>query len=221
MVFPKWLNQFSTTFFYERHRKLGVTSNAELFSAVTLTPATRWPSGFPGRRHRLPVGSYRDDDPQTVVTAERRRLFKRGPGPLPFSLMNSTPAKHPTMTQVRYGYRRVHVLLQRDGWAINVDLENDRKIVGDFLHDCRSSRRTRRNKTPKRRVKAKLRRKHGDQRDLGDGLAKSSPAVSDGRSVFMRSSPTTSRAAISKAAASSTVFPRDSDFARHYLISTR
>jgi putative transposase len=23
-------------------------------------------------------------------------------------------------TRVRYGYRRVHVLLQRDGWAINV-----------------------------------------------------------------------------------------------------
>jgi len=51
-------------------------------------------------------------------------------------------------TRVRYGYRRVHVLLCREGWRINhkktyrVDREMGLQL---------------RNKTPKRRVKAKLR----------------------------------------------------------------
>ena len=39
-------------------------------------------------------------------------------------------------TRVRYGYRRIHVLLRRDGWRVGLQL---------------------RRKTPKRRVKAKLR----------------------------------------------------------------
>jgi putative transposase len=51
-------------------------------------------------------------------------------------------------TRVRYGYRRIHVLLRREGWMVNV------KRV------CRLYREQGlqlRNKTPKRRVKAKLR----------------------------------------------------------------
>jgi putative transposase len=51
-------------------------------------------------------------------------------------------------TRVRYGYRRVHVLLRREGWTVNV------KRV------CRLYREQGlqlRNKAPKRRVKAKLR----------------------------------------------------------------
>jgi putative transposase len=51
-------------------------------------------------------------------------------------------------TRVRYGYRRIHVLLRREGWAVNV------KRV------CRLYREQGlqlRNKSPKRRVKAKLR----------------------------------------------------------------
>lgn len=51
-------------------------------------------------------------------------------------------------TRVRYGYRRIHVLLRREGWDVNV------KRV------CRHYREMGlqlRNKTPKRRVKAKLR----------------------------------------------------------------
>ena len=51
-------------------------------------------------------------------------------------------------TRVRYGYRRIHVLLQREGWPVNV------KRV------CRLYREQGlqlRNKSPKRRVKAKLR----------------------------------------------------------------
>jgi len=51
-------------------------------------------------------------------------------------------------TRVRYGYRRVHVLLQRDGWPVNPKrIYRLYKEMGLQL----------RNKTPKRRVKAKLR----------------------------------------------------------------
>ena len=51
-------------------------------------------------------------------------------------------------TRVRYGYRRVHVLLVRDGWAINA-----KRIYRLY----RESGLQLRNKTPKRRVRAKLR----------------------------------------------------------------
>ena len=51
-------------------------------------------------------------------------------------------------TRVRYGYRRVHVLLRRDGWPINV--KKTRRIYRELGLQLR-------NKTPKRRVKAKLR----------------------------------------------------------------
>jgi putative transposase len=51
-------------------------------------------------------------------------------------------------TRVRYGYRRVHVLLDREGWGINVKkVYRIYKGLGMQL----------RHKTPKRRVKAKLR----------------------------------------------------------------
>ncbi len=52
------------------------------------------------------------------------------------------------LPEVRYGYRRVHVLLRREGWLINQ--KSTRRIyreLGLQLH----------NKTPKRRVGAKLR----------------------------------------------------------------
>jgi putative transposase len=51
-------------------------------------------------------------------------------------------------TRVRYGYRRVHVLLQREGWTVNV------KRVYRLYNELGLQLR---NKTPKRRVKAKLR----------------------------------------------------------------
>jgi transposase InsO family protein len=51
-------------------------------------------------------------------------------------------------TRVRYGYRRIHVLLQRDGWAINA------KRVYRLYRELSLQLR---NKTPKRRVEAKLR----------------------------------------------------------------
>ncbi|WP_404863186.1 IS3 family transposase [Georhizobium sp. MAB10] len=51
-------------------------------------------------------------------------------------------------TRVRYGYRRVHVLLKREGWDVNV--KRTYRIYRDLDLQLR-------NKTPKRRVKAKLR----------------------------------------------------------------
>lgn len=51
-------------------------------------------------------------------------------------------------TRVRYGYRRVHVLLRREGWVINI--KKTRRIYNELGLQLR-------NKNPKRRVKAKLR----------------------------------------------------------------
>ena len=51
-------------------------------------------------------------------------------------------------TRVRYGYRRVHVLLRREGWMLN--LKKTRRLYRDLGLQLRA-------KTPKRRVKAKLR----------------------------------------------------------------
>ena len=56
-------------------------------------------------------------------------------------------------TRVRYGYRRVHVLLRREGWDVNAKrIYRLYKEMGLQL----------RNKTPKRRVKAKLREDRSD-----------------------------------------------------------
>ena len=51
-------------------------------------------------------------------------------------------------TRVRYGYRRVHVLLRREGWQINP--KRTYRVYREMGLQLR-------NKTPKRRVKAKLR----------------------------------------------------------------
>ena len=51
-------------------------------------------------------------------------------------------------TRVRFGYRRVHVLLRREGWEINA--KKTYRVYKELGMQLR-------NKTPKRRVKAKLR----------------------------------------------------------------
>ena len=51
-------------------------------------------------------------------------------------------------TRMRYGYRRVHVLLLREGWVINI--KRTRRIYAKLGLQLR-------NKAPRRRVKAKLR----------------------------------------------------------------
>ena len=63
---------------------------------------------------------------------------------------------------MRYGYRRVHVLLQRDGWAINV------KRVYRLYRELSLQLR---NKTPKRRVKAKLREDRTEARQINETWA--------------------------------------------------
>lgn len=65
-----------------------------------------------------------------------------------------------TATRVRYGYRRVHVLLRREGWSVNAKrIYRLYKELGLQI----------RNKTPRRRVKAKL-REDRQQPGLGHGL---------------------------------------------------
>lgn len=59
-------------------------------------------------------------------------------------------------TRVRYGYRRVHVLLRREGWCVN--MKKVRRIYGEMGLQLR-------NKRPKRRVTAKLR----DDRKAANG----------------------------------------------------
>jgi putative transposase len=56
-------------------------------------------------------------------------------------------------TRVRYGYRRVHVLLLREGWTIN--MKRTRRLYNELGLRLR-------NKTPKRLVKAKLREDRTD-----------------------------------------------------------
>jgi putative transposase len=51
-------------------------------------------------------------------------------------------------TRVRYGYRRVHILLRREGWALNQ--KKTYRLYKELGMQLR-------NKTPRRRVKAKLR----------------------------------------------------------------
>lgn len=51
-------------------------------------------------------------------------------------------------TRVRYGYRRVHVLLRRDGWQVNA-----KRVYRLYREEGLQLR----NKTPKRKVSAKLR----------------------------------------------------------------
>ena len=51
-------------------------------------------------------------------------------------------------TRMRYGYRRVHVVLQREGWMTNI--KRTYRLYAALGLQLR-------NKTPKRRVKAKLR----------------------------------------------------------------
>ena len=51
-------------------------------------------------------------------------------------------------TRVRYGYRRIHVLLRREGWQVNI--KKTHRIYNELGLQLRY-------KHPKRRVKAKLR----------------------------------------------------------------
>ena len=58
------------------------------------------------------------------------------------------------LTRVRFGYRRVHVLLRREGWQVNP------KRVYRIYKDMGMQLR---NKAPKRRVNAKLREERAEE----------------------------------------------------------
>ena len=72
------------------------------------------------------------------------RYKSRRPGPAAFEQR----IKEICQTRIRFGYWRVHVMLQREGWMINH--KKTRRIYRELGMQLR-------NKTPKRRVKAKLR----------------------------------------------------------------
>ena len=72
------------------------------------------------------------------------RYRSRRPGQAPLE----SRIKEICQTRVRYGYRRVHVMLRREGWVINE--KKTRRVYNEIGMQLR-------NKTPRRRVKAALR----------------------------------------------------------------
>jgi putative transposase len=82
----------------------------------------------------------------SAVQAQRSSFFykSRRPDRAPLT----TRIKEIAETRVRYGYRRIHVLLRREGWLVNVKLVN--RLYREMSLQLR-------NKSPKRKVKAKLR----------------------------------------------------------------
>ena len=82
----------------------------------------------------------------SVLQAERPSYHYKGKRRPQAVLMKRI--KEIAETRVRYGYRRIHVLLRREGWRVNA------KRVCRLYREMGLQLR---NKTPKRRVKAKLR----------------------------------------------------------------
>jgi putative transposase len=81
-----------------------------------------------------------------VLKAERSSYHYKGKRRPQAVLMKRI--KEIAETRVRYGYRRIHVLLRREGWRVNA------KRVQRLYREMGLQLR---NKTPKRRVQAKLR----------------------------------------------------------------
>ena len=82
----------------------------------------------------------------SAVQAQRSSFFykSRRPDRAPLT----SRIKEIAETRVRYGYRRIHVLLRREGWLVNVKLVN--RLYREMSLQLR-------NKSPRRKVKAKLR----------------------------------------------------------------
>ncbi len=85
-------------------------------------------------------------------------------------------------TRVRYGYRRVHVLLRREGWDVSA------KKIYTIYNELGLQLR---NKAPKRRVQAKLR---DDRQEAQRPNETSAPSLGPWTS-FMTSSPRARRSA--------------------------
>jgi putative transposase len=82
-----------------------------------------------------------------VLRAERSSYHYRGKGADQADLKKRI--KEIAETRVRYGYRRIHVLLRRDGWKIN-----GKRVYRLYKEMGLQLRK----KAPKRRVKGKRRR---------------------------------------------------------------
>ena len=87
----------------------------------------------------------------SVLQAERSSYHYKGKR-RPQAVLNKR-IKEIAETRVRYGYRRIHVLLRREGWRVNA------KRVWRLYREMGLPLRS---KTPKRRVKAKLREGRAD-----------------------------------------------------------
>ena len=105
----------------------------------------------PGRRRELV-----DDLRRTWLVSARRACAMLRAGRSSYQYRSRRPSqavlkkriREIVETRVRYGYRRIHVLLRREGWRVNA------KRV--YRLNCEEGLQLR-NKTPKRRVSAKLR----------------------------------------------------------------
>lgn len=81
-----------------------------------------------------------------VIRAQRATYHYRGRGADQAALKKRI--REIAETRMRYGYRRIHVLLRREGWDVN------KKRIYRLYKELGLQLR---NKSPKRRVKAKLR----------------------------------------------------------------
>lgn len=95
------------------------------------------------------TGTCRSGEPVRSFSSTRRPTTPRRPGQSGLE----QKIKEICETRVRFGYRRVHVFLRREGWMINQ--KKTRRIYSELGIQLR-------NKTPKRRVKAKLREDRQD-----------------------------------------------------------
>lgn len=107
------------------------------------------PEAETGGRGALGDGTCRSGGRAGCCCSTRRAITSRRAG----QAVLENRIREICQTRVRYGYRRVHVLLRREGWRINQ--KKTRRVYRELGLQLR-------NKTPKRRVKAKLRE---DRRD--------------------------------------------------------
>lgn len=110
----------------------------------------------PARKREI-IDSVRDDWRVSIRRACEALRFDRST--YQYKSRRSDPAilkkriKEICETRVRYGYRRVHYVLRREGWFVN--LKKVYRIYNELGLQLR-------NKSPKRRVKAKLREDRSD-----------------------------------------------------------
>lgn len=105
----------------------------------------------PGRRREVADdlrGTWRVSIRRACSAIQARRSSYFYKSRRPDRALLKTRIKEIAETRVRYGCRRIHVLLRREGWMVNVKLVN--RLYREMGLQLR-------NKSPKRKVKAKLR----------------------------------------------------------------